>query len=126
MRRKDKCTMRSVTKRLAIGLVAVFALTAVTAASASASPEWYAKKAGVWGKITTPVKFTAESKYEMTDTKNKIGVEVLTISCKATTNGVVGAGAAGKINEIKVEASGCKCVSGCTAVEKYELRNFYW
>jgi hypothetical protein len=111
-----------------VALVAVFALSAVAASSALASPEWYAKKAGVFAKITTPVKFEAESKFEFTDTKLAIwGIlgQKATVSCKGTTKGVVGNGVAGKLNEIRTSCS-CSMPSLSCTFEKEEVRNTPW
>jgi hypothetical protein len=48
--------MRSTLKMTFLALLAVFALGAVAASSAFASPEWYVKKGGVWTRATSSVK----------------------------------------------------------------------
>jgi hypothetical protein len=112
-----------------VALVAVFAFSAVAASSALASPEWYAKKSGTWAKITTPVAFEAESKYEFTDTKlaiwKVIGKEA-TIACTGTTKGVVGAGAAAKLNELRSSSCACSIPGSECTFTRDEVRNLPW
>src|ERR1700751_5300087 len=117
--------MRSIW-RIAFAIFVALLTTTAIATPALAAPEWYAKKAGVYEKITKPVSFTAESKNEVTETKNGIAGKHLTISCKGTTSGVVGAGGAGKISEVKVETFGCTCAAYCEKLERYELAHFLW
>jgi sulfite exporter TauE/SafE len=53
--------MRSMFRMVLGALLAVFALSAVAASSASAAPEWYVKKGGVFKKVTEPVKVVFET-----------------------------------------------------------------
>lgn len=57
--------MRSKLRTICAALVAVFAIGVVAAASASAAPEWYVKKAGKYEKVTTPVKVTGTASWEL-------------------------------------------------------------
>jgi hypothetical protein len=57
--------MRSTLRMTFLALLAVFALSAVAAASASASPEWYVKKGGVFKKAGTAVKVNFTGTYEL-------------------------------------------------------------
>jgi hypothetical protein len=54
--------MRSVFRTTLVALGAVFALSAVAASSASAAPEWYVKKGGVFKKVTEAVNVAAKEK----------------------------------------------------------------
>lgn len=111
--------MQSVTKRLAVLIMAVLALTAVTAASAVASPEWYAKRSGAWAKITTPVKVASAGTLQLSDLDGGPLKEPVTFSCTVTTGGAVGAGSSGEIAEIKgFSSENCKCKSGCEKIEQ--------
>jgi hypothetical protein len=114
--------MRSNPKAVFIALVAVFAVSAVASSSALAAPEWYAKKAGVYAKITTAVAVKREGTIKLTDKKGSLG-GALTISCKNTEEGTVGAGVGGTVSKMNWTSSNCACVKGCEAVETLEWRN---
>jgi hypothetical protein len=88
-------------------LVAVFALGAVTASSAFASPEWYVKKAGKFAKVTTSANVVSTGTFELIDTKNPGGL-TLSISCKGEASGPIKAGGIGEIEAFHSTS----CVAG--------------
>ncbi|HWY89440.1 MAG TPA: hypothetical protein VNY31_02105 [Solirubrobacteraceae bacterium] len=101
-------------KTVFAALIAIFALSAVAASSALASPEWYVKKAGVFKKVTTSVNVNVEtSKLQIVDTKYELGVP-LGIACRAAGKGVIKSGGASSISQgLKVEGlEFCEGVEG--------------
>lgn len=117
--------MRSRFMTVLVAVVAVLVLGSVSAASALASPEWYAKKGGVWGKLTAPLLHVpSEFSFELTDTKGAAG-KPLTIACKMDGQGSIGAGGAGKIESATVES--CTAVTkNCGVTIKASAGNFPW
>lgn len=96
-------------KRLKIAglcLVAVFAVSAVGAASAFASPEWLQNGS----KLTSALSVTSKGKLKLTDTKGGLKKGSVTIECTGTDKGTVGPGAADELTEVK--ATECKHVAG--------------
>jgi hypothetical protein len=93
-------------------LAAVLVLSAVVAATASAAPEWYAKKAGVFKKVTTAVKVEFEaSKLAMID---NLGGAYEGMSCTTSNfgHGTVEAAGAGKIETFSAENGKTQCKGG--------------
>src|SRR5580700_1082495 len=117
--------MRSKSRMVVVALVAVFAIGAVASSSALASPEWYAKKGGVWTKVITPVNVKATWTFELSDNAYpELGEGPLTISWEAETLGVVGAGAAGVINQWSTASAKCKNV--CEVVKSATPEDLAW
>jgi hypothetical protein len=107
--------MKSKSRMVLVALVAVFAISAVAASSALASPEWYVKKAGVFAKVTTSVKVALKSsKIEVIDTKRTFAGVPFGISCTVVEGeGVIKSGGAGEILSFRPES--------CTGVKKEGL-----
>ena len=113
-----------------VALVAVFALSAVAASSASASPEWYVKKAGVFKKVTTAVNVTWETvekgKITLIDTANLIWLETpLGIECGAEGEGKIESAGAARIGTLTTKTGTCEGVVGrreryCKEVRRVE------
>jgi hypothetical protein len=111
--------MRSMPKMVFVAFAAVLAISAVAASSAFASPEWYAKKAGVFAKITTAVKVGFESKLELVD-RSEFG-----FSCEgAPATGEIKAGGAGVISTFEVKSGGGACKGIKTTGKACELESF--
>jgi hypothetical protein len=108
-------------KTMLTALIAAITITAIASPAALATPEWYAKKAGVYNKITTPIKVTSEGTIELSKERPIVGQVI--VSCKATTTGTVGAGSTGKITEINTPPTNCKCAKGCEEFKKQEWRD---
>jgi hypothetical protein len=95
-----------------VALIAVFALTAIAASSALASPEWYVKKAGVFKKVTTAVKVEFEaSKLAMI---YNLGGGYEGMSCTTSTfgHGTVEAAGVGKIEAFRAGRPEENCQGG--------------
>jgi len=105
--------MRSI-KITFVTLVAVFALGAVTASSAFASPEWYVKKGGTYSKVKEAVKVKVNWGLEeiVTPEGGPPYNEKFGIKCKAVGTGEIKPGGISDITGI--EAPACEKVDGCT------------
>src|ERR1700751_259337 len=110
---KGSCTMRSVTKGLAIALAASLALSAVAVASAAAAAEWYVKKGGVFEKVKEPLNVEGTANWEVTD---KVSILArFGVKCTSKDFGQIkpaGLSALETISEIS-----CKPVKGCEKIE---------
>jgi hypothetical protein len=97
---------------IGLALVAVFAFSAVTVASASAAPVWEQQIGGTFGPITTPVTAASKSIGNLTLTDSVAGTS---IECAGTDSGKVGAGSKDEVTSIT--ASSCKFVTAgsCTS-----------
>lgn len=117
--------MRSRFMTALVAIMAVLVLGSVSAASALASPEWHAKKGGVWEKLTSPLlHVSSEFSVELTDKKGAAG-QPLTIACKLIGNGSIGAGGAGKIESVTVES--CTAITeNCGVAIKAKAENLPW
>ena len=104
--RKRRSTMLKRLRIVGLCLVAVFAVSAVGAASAFASPEWLQN--GL--KLTSALSVTSKGKLKLTDTKGGLKKGSVTIECTGTDKGTVGPGAADELTEVK--ATECKHVAG--------------
>ncbi len=117
--------MRSMSRMVLVALVAAFALSAVAASSAFASPEWYAKKGGVWAKVTTSLKVKATITFEATDTGYKgLFGKSRTVRCEGAPEGEIKSGGIGDI--YAMNAKGCEAVSVCENVEHWSFENIPW
>jgi hypothetical protein len=122
--------MRFSPRTVLTALAAVFALSAVAVSSASAAPEWYVKKGGVWSKVTTSVKATSSNTLEVIDTKilTVEGLKALAISCEGNGEGVVEAAGKGKITNLGTVS--CKPGKAehnlCKTAEKFEPVHLPW
>jgi len=113
--------MRSTSKTVLLALVAVFALGAVAASSALATPEWYYENHGAWHKVTVSMTVPYENTFEVIDTRDN--PVALVVSCKGTGEGVIKSGGKGEITHFDVGAPGnCKgvAVKGITDCETFE------
>ena len=90
--------MRSVVRTGLVVLVAVFALSAVTAASAFAAPEWYTKTGGKFNKLTSALEVKTTGNLTVNDTGWEFGTSIK-LSCKVRIDGTIEAGGLGKIND---------------------------
>lgn len=125
--------MRSMLRIMFLALVTVFALAAIAASSALAAPEWYAKKSGVWAKVTTPVKIKIEGTVEVNDREGYPSLKrPLAISChftEALNEGEVKPAGAGKI-ELHLGSAECKPATvennTCQAIEGKASTNLPW
>jgi|HubBroStandDraft_4_1064222.scaffolds.fasta_scaffold17194_2 hypothetical protein len=98
-------------------LVAVFALGAVAASSAFASPEWYVKKSGTYSKVKEAVKVKAAFGLEEIVTPTLYGPpynEKFGIKCKGTAAGELKSGGISDLTSIR--AGSCEKVDGCAAL----------
>jgi|SRR5580700_3584516 hypothetical protein len=102
--------MRYASRMVLLGLLAAFAVGAVAASSALASPEWYVKKAGVFKKVTGPVKVNIEKNYELNTGYEEIRGKDLVVSCKGAEGieGDLEPGGAGVISRFQGLAGQCK------------------
>jgi hypothetical protein len=103
-----------------VALVAVFAISAVVASSALASPEWYAKKAGKFEKVTAALKVKGAISFELVNKTFPLPREV---SCVGTANGEIKAGGAAAISSISLTS--CKAPSGSYCKEIIGASKFY-
>ncbi len=85
--------MRSVFRKVLVVLVAAFALGAVAAASAFASPEWYLNGK----KVTESTSVTDKGKINL-----KVNGEEETVTCSLSGKGTVGPGGTGSVTESKL------------------------
>ena len=90
--------MRSMCRTVLVVLVAVFALSAVTASAALAAPEWYSKTGGVFKKVTS-LEVKSTTKITVNDTGWFEGEKM---TCEGTMEGTIEAGGLGKINHYTV------------------------
>lgn len=94
-------------RTLGLALVAVFAMGAVAAASASAAPEW--KLNGI--VLTSPSAVTSKGTLKLEDTGTGVQVE-----CTGSDKGTIGPKSVDEITEIKVEGplakNRCKVLKG--------------
>jgi hypothetical protein len=110
-----------------VTIVAVFAFSAVAASSAFASPEWYAKKAGVFAKVSKATKMNFESKFELSDTKYSAGIP-LAVACTGEGSGEINVGGKGAISLFKVT----RCepakveLNWCQKFETASMQNAPW
>ncbi len=103
-----------------VALIAVFALSAVAASSALASPEWYTKKSTEskeWEKLKEPIAVTGTSGWEL----HFEGLKgPWTFACSQTMTGTVTSGGVGTINEI----TNIKCSSKACTLRELKFLNF--
>ena len=108
--------MRSKLRTICAALLAVFALGAVASASASAAPEWYVKKAGVFKKVAEPVSVGGTVSWELIDTgTGKFGLEPGGVSCKAVSQGELKSGGISDI--VTINSEECHQVKACEKIE---------
>jgi hypothetical protein len=103
-------------KRIAfLALAAVFALSAVAASSALASPEWYVKKAGKFEKVTTAVKVVGTFSWEMILLPEGFGKEFQGgMSCQGTAEGELKSGGLSTVTHYGTEK--CKALKYCESL----------
>jgi|HubBroStandDraft_4_1064222.scaffolds.fasta_scaffold06695_3 hypothetical protein len=110
MRRKEvDFQMRSKLRTICAALLAVFALTAVAASSASAAPEWYVKKGGVFEKVKEAINVEGTASWEVTD---KVSIfERFGVKCTSKDFGQIKPGGKSTLEEER--EFNCTPVKGC-------------
>jgi hypothetical protein len=125
---KGRCTMQSVTRRLIVALVAVFALGAVASSAALASPEWYVKKGGTYSKVKEAVKFKGNFRLEEIVTPKGYGLpynEPFGLKCTSTSEGELKSGGITDITIIRGPT--CQALDTCErVVENVYFYNIPW
>ena len=113
--------MRSLSRKVLVVLLIVSALTAATAASAFAAPEWYAKTHGVYKKVTGLAVKSTTKKLIVTDTRWGKGVRT---ACEVTVEGTLASGGLGTISGYNV--SKCEASPPCGKVTQVEDVHLPW
>lgn len=121
-----------------VALIAVFALSAVAASSAFASPEWYVKKGGVWTKATSNVN------WELVNTNQKVwvseisGGEYIGVECAGEggiyADGSIGPAGKAEITRFELNAGSKRCsprlqesgLSDCETFKEGKSANLPW
>jgi hypothetical protein len=98
-----------------VALVAVFALGAVAASSALASPEWYVKKSGTYSKVKEAVKVKAKFSLEEIVTP-ELGQPKFGVSCHGSSEGELKS--AGVSDLTTITGLSCEAVDHCEKLEK--------
>jgi hypothetical protein len=132
-------------KTVGLCLIAMFAISIVTTATASAAPVWEecrenagsgtkwetnqcskASSSGKWEwrELTTTEKATSVATFTLKDTKTLAGTAQIT--CSLTDEGTIGPGSHGTITKINIEAKNCKAEKVCENVEEVEAKNLPW
>ncbi len=132
-------------KTVGLCLMATFAISIVTTATASAAPAWEGCKENTgtgtkwetnqcskasstgkweWRELTTTEKVTSVATLTLKDTKTIAGEAQIT--CGLTDEGTIGPGAHGAITKINIEAKNCKAEKICENVEEVEAKNLPW
>ena len=106
--------MRSKLRTICAALLAVFALTAVAASSASAAPEWYIKKAGVFAKVKEAINVKqGTANWELTD---KVSIfERFGVKCTSEDSGQIKPGGIASI--VTIQGLRCSEVKGGERIE---------
>ncbi len=94
-----------------VALVAVFALSAVAASSALATPEWYVKKAGKFEKVKEAVKVQGTYSWDLVATDPQVLLEPGGIALSAEFEGELKSGGIALLKTMN-EAKG-KAISPC-------------
>jgi hypothetical protein len=100
-----------------VALIALFAFSAVASSSASASPEWYVKKAGKFEKVKGSIEVSGTASWQLVDTGSGFkGIhEPLGISCTyEKAEGTISAGGISDIN--KLTGQHCTPLKGCEEI----------
>ncbi len=104
-----------------VALVAVFALSAVAASSAFASPEWYVKKGGTYSKVKEAVKIKGAWELEEIVTPTGYGPpynEKFGVKCNGNSEGELKSGGISDLISIGIDR--CEKIDGCEKLEEKE------
>lgn len=100
---------------LGLALVAVFAMGAVVASAAMASPEWLENGS----PLTSKVAITSKGTLKLSDTGTPIGT--VTVTCAGTDKGTIGPGAEDEVTEIKASSCTSSQCSGTPTAEAVNI-----
>ncbi len=117
--------MKLTLRRAAVAVLVALSLGAVAASSALASPEWYAKKAGTFKKVTSSINVElSANKLSVTDVKR---LEFLGMTCTSSTSkleGVIESATAAKVSLFEFTQPAAEC-KGVTEAERKEKGLYY-
>ncbi len=105
-------------------LVAIFAVSLVAVATASAAPVWEQLEGSTWKEVKNTEKVTGTGTLKLRDTNTAAGVSE--VECGGSEKGTVGPEKFDRVEVVEVKASQCRNVKVCENVEEITTKGLPW
>ncbi len=105
-------------------LVAIFAVSLVGVATASAAPAWEQLNGTTWKEVGNTEKVTGTGTLKLKDIDTLLGTSE--VECGGSEKGTVGPTKFDRIEVVEVQASQCKKLKVCENVEEVTAKNLPW
>ncbi len=105
-------------------LVAIFAVSLVAVATASAAPAWEQLNGTTWKEVGNTEKVVGSGTLKLRDADTLLGVSE--VECGGSQKGSVGPTKFDRVEVIEIQASQCKATKVCENVEEITVKNLPW